>query len=1509
MNKKLKRALASTVVLAMAASAVPLSASADDENTIVPIVDGDTVLNEWKFDFGAAENAAEGYTAVSADTQYSNSLGYGFLGLENGFAQDSRDDGWTMTQGYDLVLENGAKETVSTADDDWVATTTRIEKEQDYTSPIRFAMKSEENTYYRVRIHLNRNDAAEEAKVSLFTEKRHQQLLDEPIPAEGLVYECSVYVHNNWSKNTYEYVDTMLNIVATGENVAISSIEVQEVEQAKTFWILGDSTVCQQTAAIPYFPLDHCQGVGSAMAKYLGSDWAIVNEAESGLSASASTNHFNNFINDVKPGDIVWFEFGHNDDKVSNDPSTNGYLSSLENYYNQITAKGASMVIASPIERDQSSQFIDGEWNYTLSHYTTAASNFVDQQIAAGKNNIAFINLNTASLEFLNEVQAEIDSARAEAGLESLGAATTRFYYYVSKYTGYVNDYTHPNDYGADNFAYRAVLEAKETISAAESADASDSVKAQAAVLNTIFGSTRDTQAVELASEIYLNGAAPNDYYPSELAKVVLYENPLIIKSVSFDETTMVPTEMSVNLVASEKEYSYGRGVIEIYDSEDSLKGRVTTSDVVDAVAGDTQNITFSSTDVTFDQTAGDTFKAYVIKIEQNLEDGGYTDTDEVISTIYTQDDMVDIKNYLLQGALGTENREDFSSYGLSEGESIIGENGWTNPGGESFVFGQEGDVTYAHCETTGASTYYPSTKFLDGASVSSGQLYCRFDIRYIAGTFNLYFTDGTALNNWPEGRIMPIQITQNSNSEVAVYLNGVEKCQINSGEWTTIALIVDLDYGTYTLKVNGQTYTENVDSLQGSMTPVPSSIALMAFQNDRTTNEYDITNIVLAELNAPELPDRTITVSSANETQGTVAIQQNGETVSNPFTAVMNTNVAAVASANDGWVFSHWSDPDGNIVSYSPIYELRLYEDVDITAVFSQEEYDPISEYVYKEDFSTWTTSTLDWTQNGKNTIETDTTEGIGQYFQSVPNSSSGNRSAYKALPTESQLGGNLILEFDMQMTNSSSRPNQIAILGSGVNESRNGFFTDSYILSFTQQAGTKEFAVNATEITDSAVSGYQAMSSGYPGGVWAHIYAEVDFESKDIDLTITSLDGNTVYVDQTVQMADNVTAFGAIQVTCGRNEAVIALDNIKIYDPDAVHPSAEPSEQPSDEPSEQPSAEPSEQPSAEPSEQPSAEPSEEPVITVDDAPSLTDDGNVSISITNETETDQPVRLIVVSYENGVLKSIKLSDTESIAAGASADITAGAPDTTEFKILLWDSLGAGSPLMDFVTELAEDSNSISFQAETEHFMIYSEDDDAETAVQAAEYMESNYDRITTDLKVEPSEKCDFTVYPDLASFHTAIGYEDAPDWLVGMADGNYSLRIVSPNNPGPAHSYEDIMSVAVHEFAHIVINELNDDVPTYLNEGTAAYEAGQSSGVAELVQTTIDNGTFPTIGQLKTLDGNNGLYQFGYALVDYVVESYGYDKLIEFIETPDIQSVFDMSEDEFSAQWKQFYN
>lgn len=86
MNFKFKKALASLAALTMTASAfAPLAVIAEDGTAYTPLVEGDTVLKEWKFDFGSDENVADGYTAVTADTKYSSSLGYGMLGLENGF--------------------------------------------------------------------------------------------------------------------------------------------------------------------------------------------------------------------------------------------------------------------------------------------------------------------------------------------------------------------------------------------------------------------------------------------------------------------------------------------------------------------------------------------------------------------------------------------------------------------------------------------------------------------------------------------------------------------------------------------------------------------------------------------------------------------------------------------------------------------------------------------------------------------------------------------------------------------------------------------------------------------------------------------------------------------------------------------------------------------------------------------------------------------------------------------------------------------------------------------------------------------------------------------------------------------------------------------------------------------------------------------------------------------------------------------------------------------------------
>lgn len=78
-----------------------------------------------------------------------------------------------------------------------------------------------------------------------------------------------------------------------------------------------------------------------------------------------------------------------------------------------------------------------------------------------------------------------------------------------------------------------------------------------------------------------------------------------------------------------------------------------------------------------------------------------------------------------------------------------------------------------------------------------------------------------------------------------------------------------------------------------------------------------------------------------------------------------------------------------------------------------------------------------------------------------------------------------------------------------------------------------------------------------------------------------------------------------------------------------------------------------------------------------------------------------------------------------------------------------------------------------------------------------------NYSRITSKLKYCPRHKIIVEIYPELKEFHEAIGYPEAPDWVVGFA-GNGKIQMVSPLNPGPQHTYDSLIKAAVHEFINL---------------------------------------------------------------------------------------------------------
>ncbi len=999
MNKHIKKLLCAAVSLAMVAGTIvlPLSASAAPATW-------DANAGTWKFDFGASTAVADDYIGVSADTKYSADTGYGFLGLENGFATNWLADGFEMTQGYDLQLENGAATAVTSADDDWVATTVRQEMSQDYISPIRFAMNAEKNGYYSVKITLKRADATQEAKVNLFTERRHQHLLDEPIPAEGLVYETNIHVHNLYGKSNGSHPgdneDKMLNIVAEGKNVAISSIEVtKQATAGKTLFVLTDSTGCEQSAAIPYFPLNHCQGIGSAAAKYLSKDWALVNEGESGLNSKDAEAHWGNCKNEVKSGDVVWFEFGHNDAKLAD--GVGNYNTEIAKFYSEIP-EGAYFLVVSPVQRKMENQYNSStkKWSKTLAEYATAGKAFVEEQIAAGKKNIAFVDLNNSSLGFLDEQTAIINSGSRDYGWKSMN-----FYFNT--------DYTHPNDYGADNFAKLVVDEAKSVIEAAKATGATESVKTQAEVFTYIFGDARDCEANLVSDEIVAAGAGPNSLYPKSLTKVVYYDFPWLLKKIEWNEDG-TPKSVTAEPVACEKDIpnSYAKGKVEIFNADGTSKGSVETTDFYDKLST-SGALTFPATEVKFDAGAGDTYKAYMV-------DADTSSTGTIVSNTLTEKDNIDVKEYLLQGSTGIENKEDFSSYpSVAEGGSLLNTNGWKSAGDVIMKLGKEGDINYAAVSKSneGNSHYL----FKEFGTVSSGQLMVQFDIRYKEGKVTMEVTDGSKDPNSFPPLIAPIEVKA-VDGVVGVYFNGELVSAINANEWVTVRYTLDLDNAAHSATVNGVTKEGKVTALEGFGTPSPAVLkdfAMIETKKDSPAT-YDLTNIIIATLNTDPLPQKTATISSSDDTNGTVSFvtEDGGESdmlsydganavvtsdkaldavlieatytgnklnnakstpiklteagsqsvqatagsklmlwtslsgdgsmqplttainavakpTGNTLTAVKNSTVKVKATPADGYRFVEWQDGDNKKVADTAEYSFRLWDDITLKAIF----------------------------------------------------------------------------------------------------------------------------------------------------------------------------------------------------------------------------------------------------------------------------------------------------------------------------------------------------------------------------------------------------------------------------------------------------------------------------------------------------------------------------------------------------------------------------------------------
>ena len=230
--------------------------------------------------------------------------------------------------------------------------------------------------------------------------------------------------------------DGKLTLEFNGTHPAVSELKITRNDTAPTIFLAGDSTVTEQGN-------EPWAGWGQMLSRFLVPGIAVSNHAESGLTLRSFKAQLRlaKILGDLRKGDYVFIQFGHNDQKEKGDgvgPFTT-YKQSLKDYVADVRRAGGTPVLVTSMERRH---WEGSTLKPTLADYAEAV-----RQVGH-EDNVPVIDLNAMSLKFYEALGPE-------------GSTKAFVHYPAGMYPGQdkpLNDDTHHNNYGAYELA-RCVVE------------------------------------------------------------------------------------------------------------------------------------------------------------------------------------------------------------------------------------------------------------------------------------------------------------------------------------------------------------------------------------------------------------------------------------------------------------------------------------------------------------------------------------------------------------------------------------------------------------------------------------------------------------------------------------------------------------------------------------------------------------------------------------------------------------------------------------------------------------------------------------------------------------------------------------------------------------------------------------------------------------------------------------------------------------------------------------------
>lgn len=266
-----------------------------------------------RFDLTGAKHPKEGHIPVGQNTVYTDSAGYGY----------------DFIPGWDGKSDRPYFFSAAVPDGNYRVTVTLGSKKSAGSTTVRAEAR-------RMMIENAATRKGETRRETFIVSKRDDRIDDKDrVKLKAREKGCI-----NW--------DGKLTLEFNGAAPRVSYIEIEPAPEVPTVFLCGNSTVVDNQAE-PY------TGWGQMLPQFFNDSVAVANYAESGLTASVflSQGRLRKALTQMKPGDYVVVEFGHNDQKQKG-PGSGAYYNyaySLKQFIDNARRKGATPILVTPTRR------------------------------------------------------------------------------------------------------------------------------------------------------------------------------------------------------------------------------------------------------------------------------------------------------------------------------------------------------------------------------------------------------------------------------------------------------------------------------------------------------------------------------------------------------------------------------------------------------------------------------------------------------------------------------------------------------------------------------------------------------------------------------------------------------------------------------------------------------------------------------------------------------------------------------------------------------------------------------------------------------------------------------------------------------------------------------------------------------------------------------------------------------------------------------------------------------